>query len=187
MRIEFNPTGTHVHKDFLNIRLDFYPDPTDKTYAIHHIQVPVIPQDGYTGEVKLVALEDGGFPFDEHVIVLEWRQAQAVVPASMEDYDAWFDGLPRVWQTNPCLCHFVVIEESTTLRGLEDFIADAFDKDTIASLDTYLAKPKTNPLLSSLLRYRSKLAHKRVLTKNTDELISAANTRFGGVEINSGN
>lgn len=37
MIIKFNPTGTHVHKDRLKIRLDFYPDPTDKTYAQQYV------------------------------------------------------------------------------------------------------------------------------------------------------
>ena len=31
--IVFNPMGTHIHKDYLNIRLDFYPDEDDKSYA----------------------------------------------------------------------------------------------------------------------------------------------------------
>ena len=37
MIVKFNPTGTHVHKDFLKIRLDLYPEATDKTYPIHYV------------------------------------------------------------------------------------------------------------------------------------------------------
>ena len=51
MNVKFNPTGTHLHKGHLKIRLDVYPDVTAKTYPLHHIQVPVIPEAGYPGEV----------------------------------------------------------------------------------------------------------------------------------------
>ena len=30
MYIKFEPSGTHVHKDHLKVRLDFFPDPADK-------------------------------------------------------------------------------------------------------------------------------------------------------------
>ena len=45
MILRFNPTGTHIHKGFLKVRVDLYPEPTDKTYAIHYVYVPVIPRD----------------------------------------------------------------------------------------------------------------------------------------------
>ncbi len=51
MLAKFNPTGTHVHKGFLKVRIDLYPDIGDKTYPIHHILVPVIPPEGYPGAV----------------------------------------------------------------------------------------------------------------------------------------
>lgn len=37
MRIKLNPTGTHTHKGYLKVRVDLYPEPTDKTYAIHYV------------------------------------------------------------------------------------------------------------------------------------------------------
>lgn len=29
MIVKFNPTGTHVHKGFLKVRIDLYPDTAD--------------------------------------------------------------------------------------------------------------------------------------------------------------
>jgi len=37
MNIEFEPSGTQVMDGFLVVRLDFYPEIGDKTYAIHYI------------------------------------------------------------------------------------------------------------------------------------------------------
>lgn len=37
MIIKLNPTGTHVHKRQLKVRIDIYPDPTDKTYPLHYV------------------------------------------------------------------------------------------------------------------------------------------------------
>jgi hypothetical protein len=37
MIIKFNPSGTHIHKDKLKVRLDLYPDATDKAYAYHYV------------------------------------------------------------------------------------------------------------------------------------------------------
>ena len=161
MRIEFNPSGTHIHRDFLKVRLDFYPEPTDKTHALYYVDKPDTP---YVMSSKEV-LEGTSDP---------------------ARYAAWWATVPKHKELNPCLCHFVVIEENTTLRELEDFIADAFGEATIASLDSYLAEPKTNPLLPSLLRYRSKLVHKRVLTKDTNGLVDAINVRLAGLEVKSG-
>ena len=47
MIAKFNPTGTHIHKGFLKVRIDLYPEPTDKTYVIHYVDKPDRP---YTEE-----------------------------------------------------------------------------------------------------------------------------------------
>jgi hypothetical protein len=39
MRILFNPSGTHVKNGVLKIRLDLYPDVTDKTYTCQYVDV----------------------------------------------------------------------------------------------------------------------------------------------------
>ena len=40
MQIKFEPSGTHV-KDQLKIRLDFYPDASDKSYKQYFVEVAV--------------------------------------------------------------------------------------------------------------------------------------------------
>ena len=34
---KINTTGTHIHKDFLKVRVDIYPPVGSKTYAIHYV------------------------------------------------------------------------------------------------------------------------------------------------------
>ena len=47
MIAKFNPTGTHVHKGFLKVRIDLYPEPDSKTYTMHYVDKPIRP---YTEE-----------------------------------------------------------------------------------------------------------------------------------------
>lgn len=47
MIAKFNPTGTHIHKGFLKVRIDLYPDVSSKTYSMHYVDKPVRP---YTEE-----------------------------------------------------------------------------------------------------------------------------------------
>ena len=93
MIAKFNPTGTHIHKGFLKVRIDLYPEIGDKTYEIHHVQVPD--------------------------------------PKS---------SLSKIWQTNPCLCHFIKVEAGTTLSGLTDYVRSILDKNTVLELDDLLSK-----------------------------------------------
>lgn len=37
MLVKFNPSGTHIHKGYLKVRIDLYPEPVDKTYTIHYV------------------------------------------------------------------------------------------------------------------------------------------------------
>lgn len=46
-KIKFNPTGTHIQHGFLKVRVDIYPNPSDKTYTIHYVNKPDRP---YTEE-----------------------------------------------------------------------------------------------------------------------------------------
>ena len=134
MRVKFNPSGTHIHKGFLKVRIDLYPEPTDKTYAIHHIQVPVIPEKGYQGEV-----DAEGSPVDQN------------------DYNNWIDSLPRVWQLNPCLCHFVKIDADTPLD--DTLIRQVFDKDTVLQVDDALSKSDI-PKLQQAMKTKFGNGHK---------------------------
>ncbi|KKN17203.1 hypothetical protein LCGC14_0968330 [marine sediment metagenome] len=39
MLVKFNPTGTHVHKGVLRIRVDLYPEPQDDVYALQALTI----------------------------------------------------------------------------------------------------------------------------------------------------
>lgn len=137
MIARFNPTGTHIHKGFLKVRVDLYPEPTDKTYAIHHIQVPDpesrLYKKGYRGK-----LDEMDSPIDQG------------------DYNAWYESLPKIWRTNPCLCHFIKVDAGTTLSGLTDYVKGILDKNTILELDDILSKVDVDhPRLSRIMNAKS--------------------------------
>jgi hypothetical protein len=91
MYFKVNHTGCGERKGLVEIRYDLYLDPTDHNYSEHHIQVPVIPEGGYTGKVDEMG-----------------------APVNQKDYDKWFAALPRVWQNNPFCCHFMQFEPEIT-------------------------------------------------------------------------
>ncbi len=154
MIAKFNPTGTHLHKGFLKVRIDLYPEPTDKTYAIHHIYY----QDetsrkfkrGYKG-----AVDEWGSPIDQ------------------ADYNVWWDSLPKVWKINPCLCHFVTIDPDTPL----DELIQMFDGDTITQLDDALSKSDIAEVRQIM---RTKLGSGKELPEPLDSvnIINMVNERF---------
>lgn len=88
-RIE--PTGISVRKGKVQIRFCFYLDLTDARYDEHHVQVSVIPDEGYLGEV-----DDRGRPID------------------IDHYKAWLKSLPKIWQNNPFHNHFVRVSHDVT-------------------------------------------------------------------------
>lgn len=90
MHFKINKTGCGVRKGLCEIRYDLYLDEGDVGYDEHYVQVPVIPPEGYTGEIK-----DG-------------------MPVDLNAYNKWFEELPRVWQLNPFCCHFVQFEPAVT-------------------------------------------------------------------------
>ncbi|MCH7909853.1 MAG: hypothetical protein IIB38_09590 [Candidatus Hydrogenedentes bacterium] len=157
MKAKFNPTGTHVHKGSLKVRIDLYPGIGDKTYEIHHVQVPVIPPEGYQGEV-----DKEGSPVDQN------------------DYNNWIDGLPKIWQLNPALCHFIKIDQDTTLASLDGIVRGIFNKATLDQLDDILSKLDTSQVSRIM---KSKLGSGKVVSKFTDEDRDKLNTRFASLEI----
>jgi len=86
-----------------------YLDEGDYGYEKHHIQVPVIPEEGYQGEV-----DEEGMPKDE------------------KDYQKWIDSLPKIWQTNPFHNHFIYVEPDATDDEIMDigeaFLQEAYTK-----------------------------------------------------------
>ena len=109
MFVKIEPTGCCERKGMVQVRFCMYLEPSDYGYDKHHIQVPVIPESGYPGE-----LNDMGVPLD------------------IGDYDSWLASLPKVWQDNPFHNHFVYVEPDTTDKEIMDiggaFLKEAYTK-----------------------------------------------------------
>lgn len=161
MIARFNPTGTHIQKGFLKVRIDLFPDIGDKTYEMHYVLVPVIPPEGYPGKVD----EETGEPLD-------W-----------DDYNKWIDGLPKIWQLNPALSHFIKIGEVSTKVDLIDYLGQIFNPTIIKTLDDSLVLPNSAHLISSLMRSKAALTTKKIVTKDIEDLILSVNSRFARLAL----
>ena len=102
MYVKVEPSGCCERKGMVQVRFCMYLDGKDYGYDKHHIQVPVIPKEGYPGKV-----DDTGMPLD------------------IKDFNEWLDSLPKVWQNNPFHNHFIQVEPDTTDKTIMD-IAEAF-------------------------------------------------------------
>ena len=91
MRYEIEKTGCCERKGMVQIRYAFYLDQDDYGYEKCHVQVPVLPEGGYKGEVD----KDGA-------------------PVDMTDYQKWIDGLEKVWIDTPFHNHFSYFEPTDT-------------------------------------------------------------------------
>ena len=91
MYFKINPTGCTERKGLVQVRFDCYLDPADAGYAEHHVTVPVIPPEGYTGKV-----DEMGSPVD------------------MAAYNKWLSSLPTETRDNPFCCHFRCFEPDVT-------------------------------------------------------------------------
>lgn len=149
MLAKFNPTGTHAHKGKLKVRVDLYPEPTDKTYALQYVDKPVRP---YTEE----ELAD----------------------------EALQNLVPKVKELNPCLCHFITIDEDTNLISLANYVRDIFGKVTLSELDNILSAETTDlPRLSQVMRFKRRVGKVLPPKANTAEIKTKLNARFAGLEI----
>jgi hypothetical protein len=102
MYVKVEPSGCCVRKGMVQVRFCMYLEPTDYGYERHHIEVSVIPENGYPGKV-----DERGNPIDQ------------------KDYDTWLDSLPKIWQNNPFHNHFIQVEPETADKEILD-IAGAF-------------------------------------------------------------
>jgi hypothetical protein len=159
MIAEFDPTGTHIHKGFLKAKMGFYPEPTDKTYATHYVQVPVIPPGGYPGEV-----DEKGNPIDE------------------VKFKKWLSRLPKVWQLNPCISPFIVVPETIRKDDLQSFIFNTFNGGVLATLDDCLIRPDSAHLIQPLMQDKSVLAKEPVKTADIADLIASVNVELGKMD-----
>jgi len=164
--IRFNPSGTHVDaQGNLKIRLDFYPGPEDKSYSEYHVEIADVNSAeylaGYHGE-----LDKNGEPVD---------------PA---DYEKWYESLPKVWVTNPVLCHFLTIDPDITVEELDARIKTLFTDTVTATIDDAMTQENSAHLISPLMRDKSVTTGIKV-SENEDKnaLISSVNSRLSGFSI----
>jgi hypothetical protein len=87
--------------------------------------------------------------------------------------------VPTHQELNPCLCHFVTIDEGTTKGELEAFIEDTFTPELVKTLDDVLILPEAAHHVSPLMRSRVAVSTRRVSTPDIDVL----NMRFAGLDL----
>jgi hypothetical protein len=102
---KIEPTGCCVHKGKGQLRLSFYLEPDDPRYEEHHIQVPIIPEEGYPGEV-----DAEGAPVDQ------------------EHYDSWLESLPKQWQDNPFHNHFVFVDANASDAEIKQLLLESLEE-----------------------------------------------------------
>lgn len=161
--IKFNETGTHIQHGYLKVRVDIYPSPSDKTYPIHYVDKPIIPSEGYQGEV-----DARGNPVDR------------------EGYNSWIENLPTKKELNPCLCHFIKIDLETTLGELVAEIGGIFDPDTLSQLDDLLSdldKPGNRARVALLMKPKAGKGKALLPPIAVEKLKEVVNKRFAGIEI----
>lgn len=99
------PTGISVRRGKVQLRLSFYLEPGDARYDEHHVQVSVIPPEGYLGEV-----DDEGNATD------------------MDAYNEWLESLPKVWQNNPFHNHMERVSPDVEDAEIADLLRDGLVK-----------------------------------------------------------
>ena len=165
--IRFEPSGTHVDsKGNLKVRLDFYPNPGDKSYESQHVYVIDETsqefKDGYKGEV-----DKDGNPIDE------------------KDYQSWLDSLPHVWQTNPALCHFLTVKPDITKEELDVYVKQLFPSSVTATIDDAMSQANSAHLISPYMRDKSSTTSIKISKEFTNEtlLCETVNSRLSGYQI----
>jgi len=147
MLVKVNPTGTHEHNGRVKIRLDLYPGPSDKTYAMHHVDQPDRP---YTEK----EMEDEGL--------------RALVPTHKE--------------LNPCLCHFVAVDEGITSAELQALIRKIFDLKTLVALDNALVRDDSRHRVEQIMRGK-RGGGQRSGKRPSASKLRAVNDRLVDVEV----
>jgi hypothetical protein len=102
---KIEPTGCAVHKGKVQLRFSYYLEPDDPRYEEHHIQVPIIPEGGYPGE-----LDADGSPVDQ------------------EHYNSWLENLSRKWRDNPFHNHFVYVDADVTDAEIKQLMTESLEE-----------------------------------------------------------
>jgi hypothetical protein len=164
--IRFEPSGTHVDEQGnLKIRLDFYPGPEDKSYALQHVEAvdekSAEYQAGYKGE-----LDKNGNPVDEKA------------------YQEWLDKLPNAWVTTPTLCHFLTVKPDITKTELDAIVKSMFTGDVTATIDDASIQANSAHLLSPYMRDKASTTLTKVVpSQDKVSLVAALNSRLAGFSV----
>lgn len=109
--VKVEPSGCHIHKGKVQVRFSFYLEPSDARYSEHHVQRPIIPPEGYQGEMTTEGKRH---------------------PVDIDDYNNWRESLPKKWQNNPFHNHFIFVEPDTTDEEIMDvgevFLEESYGK-----------------------------------------------------------
>lgn len=148
----------------MKVRADLIPEPSDKTYQLHHVYVVDETSQAWLRGYKGKLDSEGS-------------------PVNLVDYDAWVATLPHIWRVNPCLCHFIVVPETVQLVDLEAFIPKLFTPDALATLDNYLVLPDSLHYVSPFMRNKPALERIPIQTKDTADLISSVNALLTNKQV----
>lgn len=166
MNLVFNPTGTSVHKQALQVRLDIFPESTEKSYAKNYVSLPVFPNPsaplgGYPGKIV-----DGS-------------------PQNQAQYDNWVASLPHIWQLNPALCVFVTVPQNIDKALLGQWIDGVLKADEIATIDDIMGTKlgnETAHYISPFMRNKTTLLKQPVLTFD-DQMRDEVNAVLAGFTL----
>lgn len=157
--------GAHIQRDCLKAGIAVFPSESDRSYALHYVPKPIVPEGGYPG-----AVDDTGQPLDEGA------------------FKAWLESLPTQMVLNPFFTHFIKIDPDTSLPQLESEVQRIFTPDVLASADAFLSDRSDTERQSfsrfrKLMQPRERLGSGLVLPKGFDArgLITATNKRFRGL------
>jgi hypothetical protein len=89
--------------------------------------------------------------------------------------------IPKHKELNPALCHFVAVPENVDKAWLESYIAQWFDKDTMATFDDILVQPNSAHLVSAFTRTRKPAQVSSIQTRNLADLILSTNEKLKGL------
>ena len=156
MIAKFNPSGTHEHKGKLKIRVDIYPVEASKTFASQRV-------DKLNRE--LTDKERAEFDLlDGEKLKLKEQVLRKKIGTHKE--------------LNPCLCHFIAIDEGMTKKELEGYVQSIFSKDTIDELDDALDKDDRNKVSQTM---KSKCGNGKIHSKQAN--LDSINKRFKNLEV----
>jgi hypothetical protein len=132
--IKFEPSGTHIDSNGnLKIRLDFYPREGSKSYAINYVQV---------------ADENS----KEYLTGFQGKVDEFGSPVNPDEYQKWLDSVPKIWQLNPCLSHFLTVKPDITLAGLQEILNGTFTANVTATIDDAMIQTESAHLISPYMR-----------------------------------